>query len=433
MRLLASVPPRHGKTDSILLFLVRYLLRHPERTVAYVTYGNDQARDKSRRARTFALRAGLDIGQTTKDASRALHKWTTPQMGGAIFTSIASGLTGQGVHVLVIDDPHKGRAEAESSLERERVWQWYTGVALDRLEPGASVIVVHTRWHPDDLTGRIIAYDGESWRRVNLKAIEDDPSSPRFGEALWPSRWPAEAFAAQRDKNAYEWYSKYQGEPRPRGGAVFRDVRFYDELPKKYRVGIGVDLAYTKKTHADWSVAVTVAEADGVYYVLDVKRAQVAPPEFAATLRALAASYPGARMLWYTSTTERGLADLLREESGVRRLVGEIAGADKFVRAQPVAAAWNAGRVLVPRTGNAVARIPGDNMPSPAWVSELVSEVANFTGVEDRHDDQVDALAAAFDVLDRGASTQLPRTYPSQFGVGNAGGPSPNGTSKFHW
>jgi predicted phage terminase large subunit-like protein len=89
-------------------------------------------------------------------------------------------------------------------------------------------------------------------------------------------------------------------------------------------------------------------------------------------------------MLWYTSTTEKGLADLLREESGFR-ITGEVAKGDKFVRAQPVAAAWCAGNVLLPRKAS--------------WIGEFVTEVCGFTGVHDRHDDQVDALAAAFDRL----------------------------------
>lgn len=392
LRIATSAPPRHAKTDSVLLHLVRRLLRRPSDTVAYITFGERMARDKSRRARQFAVRAGLEL----RPDAKALDKWLTPAMGGAIFTSTQGPLTGQGINLLVIDDPHKGRAEAESQLDRDRVWEWYTGVALDRLEPGATIVCTHTRWHPDDLMGRLLKEQSGAWRHINLQAVDEE------GRALWPSRWPVEAFEDQRVNNAYEWFSKYQGTPRARGGRVFNDVHFYDELPRTYRAAVGVDLAYTAKTYADWSVAIVLLESDGRFYVRDVVRRQCQPPEFAGELRSIAASYPGAQMRWYGSVQELGLAQLMCSDGKVP-LQGMRAATDKFVRAQPAAGAWNTGKILLPRTAAALSSRTNGSRPAdghaPDWVADLVSEVSNFTGVNDRHDDQVDALAAAFDAL----------------------------------
>lgn len=378
VRALVSVPPQHGKTETILHGCAWLLSRHPDWPIGYTSYSAQFAHSKSRLARDYALRAGVKL----REDSGSVREWRTKDGGGMLADGIGGTLTGHGLKVLVVDDPHKNREEAESSVMREKVQDFAKSTAFTRVHPGGSIIVVHTRWHEDDLIGRLSQErreDGRpAWEVINLPALDER------GEPLWPQQRPKSFLENQRRSlGAYEWWALYMGQPRPRGGAVFQDVRYYDELPAKYRVGIGLDLAYSSKTHADWSVAVAIAEADGEYFVLDVRRKQAAPPAFAAELRSLAGAYPGARMLWYTSTTEKGLADLLREQSGFP-VTGTLAKADKFVRAQPVAAAWNTGKVHLPRQA--------------PWLPAFLSEVCSFTGAGDRHDDQVDALAAAFDV-----------------------------------
>jgi predicted phage terminase large subunit-like protein len=163
---------------------------------------------------------------------------------------------------------------------------------------------------------------------------------------------------------------------------LFNDVHHYDTLPASYRVTIGIDLAYTVKKHADHSVAVVAArDPAGVFYILHVERRQCAAPDFALTLATLRARFPGATLASYVSGTERGSLDFMaRQGAPVTPLT---ARADKFTRAQLTAAAWNAGRILLPREGR--------------WLNPFVEEIAGFTGVNDRHDDQVDALVSAFD------------------------------------
>lgn len=407
LRLCYSAPPRHGKSHTVLLFMVRYLLRHPERTVAYVSYGQELSRKQSRNALAFARRAGLELryANTTR--------WTTPQLGGAIFTSIEGGFTGEGAHVLVVDDPHKNRQEAESELKREHVWEWYNGVARDRLEPGAGIIITHTRWVADDLMGRLLKeqglrQQGGRWQHINLKAITEQPDGTEL--ALWPERWPVDnpGFREQRLDNPYEWASKYQGEPRPKGGNLFDAVRFYDELPRSgYRLGIGVDLATTKKTYADFSAAVVLLMKDDVYYVIDVRRTQANVSAVLAVLRELTATYRGVEMLWHTGGQERGIAELMALFTDVP-LGHAPATTDKYTRAQPVAAAWRAGRVLLPSSKRALLRSgPPRHLDKtldepPEWVAPFTSEVMAFTGVADRYDDQVDALGSAHALLQVG-------------------------------
>lgn len=371
VRALVSVPPRCGKTETLLAAIAWRLTRHPEHAIAYASYSSDLARSKSRLARDYARMS--DVG--LRDDTNSVGEWRTTDGGGMLAMGVGAGLTGHGANTLIIDDPTKNRAEAESSRIRDSIYEWFTSTAMTRVEPGGSVIVCHTRWHPDDLIGRLERDAAVRWTRINLPAINDE------GEALWPSRWPVDAMLRRKaEVGEYDWASLYQGHPRPRGGSVFRDVVLCDEAPSRgYKVSIGIDLAYSTRTHSDYSVAVVMAESGGVYYVLDVIRAQVEAPAFRNALDRLRSRYPTAKPRWYCAGPERGVADLMGE------IDARACTADKFVRAQPVAAAWNAGSIQVVRGGQ--------------WLDAFVREVTAFTGVADSHDDQVDALAAAFDAF----------------------------------
>jgi predicted phage terminase large subunit-like protein len=390
VRATVSAPPQHGKSQACMHALIWMLRRNPAKRHGYATYEATFAEQQNEELQRIADRAGLKwTGNRTR--------WQTPQGGGVVAAGIGGPLTGKPIDgVLLVDDPVKNSVDANSSVMRERTDEWFKTVALTRVHPGASVIVVQTRWHSDDLSGRLA---GRNWRRINLPAISDD------GTALWPSGRSAEFLAdVRRDVGEYIFASLYQGEPRPRGGSVFTDATLCEDVPKSgLRYSIGVDLAYTAKSQADYSVAIVLGRPPpaidalgrpledakaGKFYVVDVIRKQVAAPAFKKDLRTLARRYPGATMRWYAAGTEKGSADFMRqadlEGPGVALQVLAPRG-DKFVRAQPLAAAWNAGRVLVPR--------------GAAWAEVLVGELAEFTGNHDAHDDLIDAAAAGFDVL----------------------------------
>lgn len=394
VRAIVSVPPRHAKTETILHAIAYRLQRRPYETIAYVTYGDRLSKGKSRLARVYAERSGMVL----RDDAASLNEWRNEQMGGALFTSVGGALIGQGANVLIIDDPHKDRAEAESSLHREAVWEWYQGTAYTRVEPGGSVIILHTRWHPEDLIGRILLeHQHEGFETIVLPAISDD------GAALWPERWSVEALEQRRRViGEYDWASQFQGRPVPKGGTVFKDVRWYNprKLPDRMRVSIGIDLAYSGKTKSDYSACVVLGEApDKTVYVLSVTRAQCEVPAFVATIRKQVDAYPSTVVRWHTSTTETGIAQLLGTLGLPVR--ADIARADKFVRAQPVAARWNDGKVLLPGGFDE----HGQPVPKPEWVNDFVREVSTFTGQGDKHDDMVDALTSAFEPWTHAAST----------------------------
>lgn len=278
---------------------------------------------------------------------------------------------------IILDDLVKDRITVESLLARERLWEWMNDVLLTRLEPNGSVIQVMHRWHEDDLSGRLLA-TGE-WEEINLPAITDK------GESLWPERFPiATLRKIEATMGPYGFNGLYMGRPQPRGGMLYRDVVTYTTAPNGLRVFIGVDLSYTQGTKRDRSVAIALGFAeDGRVYVLHLVSEQVLAPTFCNTLIALRDRFPGAPLVMYTGGTESGILDMYRERG--LHIIGKPANAvgDKFVRAQPSAAAWNAGGILVPSAA--------------PWAESLISVVCGFSGAKGGRDDEVDALAAAFD------------------------------------
>lgn len=393
----AHAPPRHAKTETVLHLFPWALLQKPALTFSYTTYADRLARSKSRKAIALVERAGIRL------ASRTLNEWRTVDGGGLLAGGIRGPLTGHGVNIAIVDDAVKNRMEAESPVQRENNWEWFNDVLFSRVESGAgvqgSVFVFMTRWHPDDLSGRLIK---EGWEYIRLPAINDE------GEALWPERRPLSSFERQR-RQPYTWASIYQGEPRPRGGQVFDPPKVYTELPRVFTPGIGLDLAYTAKTSSDWSAVVTMLKdpSTGWKYVVDVARRQTRPSIFRKVLRNRHRRYPSARMLMYTSTTEQGIIDIMADGDDGLPIHSRLAKADKFVRAQAYAGEWNAGRVLVPKTA--------------PWLDDFVSEHLNFTGVDDPEDDQVDAAVAANDVLDDGADIDIPTKPPKAKRTGLSG------------
>lgn len=370
-----SAPPRHAKTESVLHVPAYTLRRRPDWTLSYSTYADKLSRSKSRKARRLAHASGIAT-------FGGVNEWRTEEGGGVLAGGVGGPLTGHGVNIGIVDDPVKNRAEAESAIKRGGLLDWMRDVLMTRIEPGGSIFVFMTRWHPDDLIGTLV---DEGFEYLNLPAISDT------GEALWPERWSLQNLRQKESSvGAYTWASLYQGQPRPRGARVFNDVYTYTPtaLPVVYRVAAGIDSAYSQAKTADYSAVVKMKRAGNKYFVVDAARVREPAPQFKARLHVLHTAEPSMRWRWYVATSELGAASLFGEGENGAPVVGQVAKADKFVRALRYAAAWNAGDVLLPE------RAP--------WLEDFVSEHAGFTGVNDKRDDLVDAAVAAFDELSGG-------------------------------
>jgi hypothetical protein len=424
-----SVPPRHFKSETLKHALVKHLIRWPEEGVAFCTHTGSYANSQSRSIRRIAQRAGLSF---SKDSNRQ-DEWELITGGGLCARGVGGELIGRGFRLIVVDDPFKSRELAESAAFRDKVWVWIQDDLMTRLSPDGFLFLVHTRYHPDDPIGR--ARDGRRpeaklWGGNNLPSLSGDNDDI----ALLPSIWTVDHLRGIKETNPYKFASLYQGEPRPRGGKVFNEPTWYDprQLPTTgYHIGHGGDLAYSVKSYADKSVLLTGIRKDGLIYVVDGIAMRCKAHEFAAVIALRQRILPG-RCRWYCSTTERGAADLINNfdvtikitpdgdvelvtdetvfnEGDVKKVIrarinGMLASADKFVRAQPVANAWNLHKVLLP--SSYVEMVQDDfgervekTTPPPDWVGELLGETSEFTGVNDPNDDWVDALAGMYDEI----------------------------------
>jgi hypothetical protein len=409
-----SVPPRHGKSDTLLHYVAWLLLRQPTARILYVTHTAPFARKQSRDARKLARLAGVRIAI---DGSNRQDEWETEEGGGLVARGIGGEITGRGFDIIIVDDPVKSRAVAESKVRRDQLFEWFGSDLITRLTPQGSVLVVHTRWHVDDLIGRLV--DEKDFDRVNIRAVaeNDNNGEPedarRDGEALWPEGgWTLDVLEERREiVGEYAWFSLYQGEPRPRGGNVFNEPAFYEELPRVgYKVSLGADLAYTAKSQGrgDYSVIIELWRSGDFFYVVNVIRKQVEAPAFALTLRSETARLK-CRVRWDWAGPEKGSAQFFQRAKIPLDL--HPAKGDPFQRVQEVAAAWNVGKVLVPST---------EHFPdAEVWLDALLEELGDFTGLNDKHDDQAVALASAF------AQLQIAADAYSQNRKKRAGLPKP--------
>ena len=369
-----SVPPRHAKTDTFSRFAVQRLLGESSSRIVYASYAAERAEEVGFDTLRLADKMGVDLD----DEYRRAKHWRTPTGGGFRSVGIGGALLGAGANVIGIDDPIKNRQEAESRLLRDRAWDWIQNVAVTRLEPGGSLLLFHQRWHEDDPIGRAISQLG--WDEINLPAIGDDDAP------LWPERYDLDALAQIRARvGEHAWHSQYMGRPRGRADRLFGPAYTFKTLPGEGLTwGAGADLAYSKKTSSDFTVFVVMARLGtdpetATFYIVDLWREQMETKTTKIRLGEFRTKWPAAGApLILGSGTEKGAGALLALE-------WRAAVADKFTRAQPFAAAWNAGRVLVPEAA--------------PWLDDLLSELASFTGAGDAHDDQIDGCVGAFERL----------------------------------
>jgi hypothetical protein len=234
-KVLITMPPRHGKSRRAARWApLWFLARHPDRRVMIASYSADLADDHGRWIRdainTYGSQLGIALHSGSKAANRfdLGHPETGERLeGGLVTAGVGGGLTGKGAHLAIVDDPIKDAADAESPTMRRRLWDWWTSVLNTRVEPGGSIIVIQTRWHEQDLAGRILAgEDAEDWTILDLPALcdsEDDPLGREIGAALWPRRYARKALAKiRRAVGERVWWSLYMQKPRPLEGGVWK-------------------------------------------------------------------------------------------------------------------------------------------------------------------------------------------------------------------
>jgi len=397
-RLMLFMPPRHGKsTLASVAFPAWHLGRNPEHEFISCSYSGSLAMSFSRKVRHQLREPNYKnvFSEASLDpTSQSVESWLTTKGGGYVAAGVGGGITGKGAHVLVIDDPVKNREDAESEYSRDSVWDWYTSTAYTRLAPGGGILVILTRWHDDDLAGRLLAAaaDGaDDWEVVKYPAIAEQDEEFRVeGEALHPERYDVPSLTKiQKAIGPRDWSALYQQNPVADEGDYFnRDmINYYDEADLDYtrlRYYCAWDLAIGQRERNDYSVGLVVAvdEYDRLY-VVDCVRGKWDGFELVERILDLYETWRPGVVGIEKGHIEMALGPFLEKRVRERRLNEayfrdlKTGRRDKEARARAIQGRMQQGMVYFPK--------------EPLWVGPLIAELLRFpNGV---HDDQVDALA----------------------------------------
>jgi len=251
-RLMIFAPPRHTKSElASRRFPAWYLGRNPDKQIIATTYGYDLASDFGRDVRGIVDSEEYDKLFDTKlrADSKSANRWHTNENGVYIATGVGGSITGRGAHIALIDDPFKNRDDADSELMRDKVWKWYTSTFYTRLMPGGAIIIILTRWHEDDLAGRLLEDEkngGDKWTKISLQAIKNEGTKQE--EALWPEWYNLDYLKQTKHViGNRDWTALYQQNPAPDEGIYFTKDKFrwYDKLPNNLTYYGSSDYAVT--------------------------------------------------------------------------------------------------------------------------------------------------------------------------------------------
>lgn len=400
-RVMVFMPPRHSKSEEVSrLFSAYYLSLHPDRWIGINSYAAELAYTLSRSARENFQR---NAGRVKSDASAVKH-WETYEGGGLWAAGVGGPITGKGFHLGIIDDPLKNAEEAASETIRNKQREWYGSTFYTREEPGGAIVIIQTRWHEDDLSGWLLSEEQgdepERWHVVSFEALKerDAPKLPETctlepdlrseGEALCPERYSVERLKKIAERvGGYFFSALFQQRPTAKEGSFFKVAQLKVEgaAPAGLTLCRGWDLAATEQG-GDYTAGARIGKApDGLWWITDVARGQWGPDEVERQLLLTSALDGRGSRLWLPQ--DPGQAGKKQASHLTRLLAGYVVKAepvtgDKQTRAAAFAAQVNAGNVRMVR---------GE------WNKAFVEELRSFP--VGKHDDQVDAVASAFNLL----------------------------------
>jgi len=419
-RLIILEPPQCGKSEQVSRRFPAFAFgRKPNLRIIACSYSDSLAQDMSRDVQRImsseeyhTLFPGTRLAEGSDPEKKTQGQFDiVGHRGYYIAAGINGSITGKSADVGIIDDPIKNRAEAESETYRKRVWEQYkSAFATRQFGNKGAIIICLTRWHEDDLVGRLLELskenpDAEQWRMVSFPAIATEvrPGDPRApGEALWPKKYPLDELNRRRiGLGEYDWSALYQQQPTPSGGGLFKEEwfagKFVDAAPAIMRVVRCWDTAGTEEG-GDWTVGVKLGEeftrnnftgaleSTGRFFILDVVRKQLGPDGVDKLMR-VTAELDG-RSCAVREEREGGSSGPAVITARTRTLRGfdygemPIAGKSKVMRSKPFRAQAEAGNIYLLRA---------------PWNKVYIDELTSFpTG---KHDDQVDGSSGAFNAV----------------------------------
>ena len=408
-RLMVTMPPRHGKSELVSRRLPAFVLgRDPDDSVIATSYSADLASRMNRDVqRVIDDPIYQEIFPKTKLFSsnvRSVAKGTwlrnndifeiVNHRGVYRSAGVGGGITGMGAKTLIIDDPIKNQEEALSKNQRDKLWEWYASTLYTRLEKDGRILVTLTRWHEDDLGGKLLknmAADDQAdqWTIVDFPAIKennDNPEDPRkIGESLWPNKYPVETLNKIRSSvGSRVWEALYQQRPTADTGNIIKRhwFKFYKrkDLPKLDEASQFWDLTFKEGVSTDYVVGAVFGRAGANKYLLDLVRDRLDFPKTIQAFLNLTAKWPQAK-LKVIEDKANGPALIASLKSKVTGIVPFDPKTSKEARLHAVSPDIEAGNVWLP-----------DPSEAP-WVHGFIEEVCAFPN--GAHDDQVDVLTMA--------------------------------------
>ena len=422
-RLAVSMSPQEGKSQlGSRRFPLWALAQNPNLRIAIASYEANIARRWGRAIKDDLTQYENKLGGLkVRDDVAAQHEWALSGYDGGVFTAgVGGAMTGRPVDLLIVDDPVKGREQADSPTIRAKTWDWWTDTALTRLAPGAPVIVIATRWHEDDLTGRLLKEGG--WEEVNIPA--EAIHRPERGEVDVLGREPGEFMISARGRTTAQWEARkrasgpktwaalYLGRPAPAEGGVFPTDWPTYETPLWVEKSDGVrtlpgmgrgdhelvqswDLALTGSKTSDFVVGQTWLRIGADCYLLDMFRGRVDFNRTLQAIRDMRARWPqtGAIFIEAAANGHAAINSLQRSVPGIIPVKPE---GSKEARADAVSPFMHSRNVHLPSAALL------------ANVQDLREEALNFPNAS--HDDAVDAMTQAINQLLLHPLTHGPRT-----------------------
>lgn len=413
-RVMFFMPPGSAKsTYGSVVFPTWYMGRHPGKNIITTSYGSTLAQRFGRKCRAITRSPEFDelFASRLVADNRAADDWALTNGSTFMSGGILAGITGNRADGLVIDDPIKGRQDADSPTIRNKTWEAYLTDLRTRLKPNGWIVIIQTRWHEDDLSGRILPkdYDGESgwiesrdgepWYVVSLQAEaerDDDPLGRKRGEWLWtdwftPEHWAQEKIT-QGERN---WSALYQQRPKPTEGAIFKRIwpnRYIPgELPPDAYFVHSWDTANKPDELLNAPSVCTVWAASRLgYYLVHVYRAWIDYPALKKAVINMAAAYPPTTVLIEDKASGTSLIQDLRDDPSGLPIVGIEPDGDKIFRAEQCSGTFEAGLVYLPSDSPDVA---------PPWLRDFESELFGFP--LSTYKDQVDSVSQALRYIHR--------------------------------
>lgn len=422
-RVMVSMPPRHGKSELISYWYPIWLLaKNPKCKIVLASYEEQFATLWGRRVRRAMMEWGHLYGLELDGSSTAADNWSLVSGGGMFSTGAGGALTGRGAHVLIIDDPIKNAEDAASETMREKLWDWFQTTAFSRLEPGGYVVIVGTRWHEDDLIGRLERAsrpdehgnrEGLEWDILKFPAIAepDDPLGREIGEPLWPFRFDETALATiRKGYTAYNWSSLYQQNPTPEdGGGVKRKWwNYYEVAPADFDVVIqSWDLAFKDLKSSDFTVGQVWGRKGAQFFLLHTVRARMNAPDVILAIKNISKIYPRAtaKLIEDKANGPAVIQTLQKDLFVGGGIIPVKVKGSKDARLQAVMPFIEAGNVYLPGR----RRPDGTYEPMSNWVSDFIEESAAFPN--GTYDDQVDAMTQAISYLQPQAWSAMSKAW----------------------